>query len=263
MAEKWTYDDIIEHCSKYDDTHRYVSILNKYFIVFKKLPDSRTDEDRPTIKNAKNAVYFADKLEVVDILNIDDKSNSPTKLQFEIFVNRCGEMLFLKLVVGKACEHEMYDPIVYKYAERNRNRAFDYADEWAYGFDVGLMYFKSVKRALADLMLTNKYKTYYANGNKREFGYLNEDNVKTGKWIAWNDDGTLIYEGEYNGCCKHKNGNWTHYKLGNKICSGMYRCDERFGNWISYENLSEYDDYTNIPYDFGTFRLDSMVCPKY
>ena len=270
-VNKMSYDEIIEYCALFDDQHVYRPFNNVFIIIFKKLDDSTTNEDRLSITYPKNAIYIANKLQVVDILNVRDKTNRVLRLT-EKFAKHS-----LIYEAGKVVEHPSYHDV-------NDNRLFSCYPSFAYSVKYtcanGILYFKTIKRALADLMLTRKYKTFYSNGQKAEVGYfteITENNsiiefcglVKTGLWAGWNRDGSMIYKGYYNGECSHKNGHWTHYKFGEFASSGEYFCGVPIGKWycnkdnirtefIPDAQMPPYDNYKDIEGDYNGWHINHV-----
>lgn len=101
-------------CSKYDVNHVYKKCNDEYddswIIVLEKMHDTNTNENRIDIRNIATAKYRANKLKVVDIINM----NTPSITKKEIISTyhpKCDNKK-TKYKVGDIVYPDYYDPFI-------------------------------------------------------------------------------------------------------------------------------------------------------
>lgn len=190
-----------------------------WFVVLSKLKQTKTNEDRKSVVDTKCAMYRANKLKVIDILNVND-----FELKRKKIVNA-----FLDVHIG-------YSYAIYEVGKIVRANSFD--NDIGNVSSCGIHYYKSIDLAYFHLRIPEKYegvafccdingamlwKAFYLNG------------LKNGFWIKWSADGfkTNIADflnGEYNGnfVAFHTNGN--------KKEDGLYINGKKESDWTNYDN---------------------------
>lgn len=97
---------------------------------------------------------------------------------------------------------------------------------------------------------------YYQNKQKKVEGDY-KDELRTGHWKAWYENGTIWSEGDYKDGKRNGHGIFYH-KNGKKYIEGMYRDDIRVGAWRFYDTtgaLTREVDFDQVP---GIPKQDSI-----
>lgn len=221
-----------------------------WLIILEKLIDSKTNEKRKNVANKKYAKFRANKLNIVEIINI----NSPDITKTQI-THKCGDSKVIYKVGSTICSSH-YDENI----EHVRTN--------------GVHYFKTIDCAYfyKDIPIDHSGPIYnwYNDGRKAYEGYYLEG-IKTGKWIFWYGNGDVKCQGEYknglqegkwkfwyenkqksflkrltNKNRKHvkgiflkgeKTGKWTFwYENGKKKREGFYLTDKKIGKWAFWND---------------------------
>jgi antitoxin component YwqK of YwqJK toxin-antitoxin module len=105
-------------------------------------------------------------------------------------------------------------------------------------------------------LLLDREVLYYKNKQKKVEGEY-KDELRTGQWKAWFENGTLWSEGTYKDGKRNGNGIFYH-ENGRKYIEGMYRDDIRVGAWRFYDTtgvLTREVDFDQVP---GIPKQDSV-----
>jgi len=213
-----------------------------YLIVYERIKGvTKTNEGREVVDH-NYALYRANKLRIVKIVNLHDLSENPS----EIIVDTDDSTGILKLSVGLVRELEEFDADIdivrkdysgfYYYksvAAAYYASMYDTYDADGYlieydddGCKVGEGYY--LENGDAD----GKFITYYENGNiKKITNYLNGD--AHGDKIKYYESGSIKSQSYYLQDKKH--GKFTGYHLnGSKKYEGDYEDGMRQGTWTFY-----------------------------
>lgn len=167
---------LLKYCAKYvlDDTYVYKLCydiltdenIRKWFVVMKKIEDTKSNENRPDIFDNDHAKFRANKLMVIEIVDVDDPS-----IKKDFIINKY-DTTKTKYEVGKDVESDRYD-------EETKNICSN-----------GIHYFKTPTTAYYYRSVPYNYTGHWiewqADGRQSENGqYLNRQ--KVGKWSKWCD----------------------------------------------------------------------------
>lgn len=201
-----------EMCAKYIDDPDYVFKMcnDEWLVVMKKLPTTITNESRKAINiinSANSAMFRADRLMVVDIINANNFSRTSTVYSY-----------FYKLLTR------------YTINEIVMSDAFD--GDLDLVCSHGIHYFKTVARTMYYRHTARNYTGPWIRWNENgckivETNYV--DGCETGFFTSWSDDGIKQAEGSViNGVMT---GKWTErYPGGHLFPGGVYINGNRFND---------------------------------
>lgn len=224
------FDEILDLCKKYSNDSSYVYKISsnlsgqldehedtEWLIVLQKLDDTLTNEEREGITNRDYAKFRADKLKVIDIINIIDvKKKSKCVINAYLGDTKIKTLFY---EVNKIVMADSFDPDLNAICSN------------------GIHYFKTPLPALYYAKVHKKYngKRYFysPSGELCMIGnYLN--GKKNGKWYEYINDGkTMIVDAIFENDLK--NGKFIeYYKSGGVMTEGEFIDDEKEGVWIEY-----------------------------
>lgn len=207
MISDESFDIVQKLCEKYQNDNKYVfkacnNFCNIYdvrdwLVVMEKCDDTKTNEGRNDVSDAKHAKFRASKLKVIDIIN----KTHGGKIDHVINVTDFGKTLMYK--VGKIVECDDYD------------------DDLDIVCSRGIHYFKTMITAyyygsLPSEKHTCKMIEWNCDGSKRfEKSYKND--LKDGLWTEWYDNGQKQREGTFKN--DEKDGLWTEWYNNGQKCT--------------------------------------------
>jgi hypothetical protein len=177
-------DDVLRKCDKYIRNITYVyklcnniSILDnsrRWLVILQKTDDTKTNELRFDVSDKNFAKFRANKLKVIEIIDIYNPDYSKT-----IIINTFDSVHKKKYEVDKIVESDAYD------------------DDINCVCSDGIHYFKTPLPACyyrdVPKNYTGNWATWYDNGQKQLQGeYINGE--QSGKWIEMNYDGNIYRE---------------------------------------------------------------------
>ena len=188
-----------------------------WLVVMKKIKNTITNEMR-IVKDKAHAKYRANKLLVVDIINMNDPSQRK-----ECIIN-CFESIEQTYEINKITTCNDFNPDINVICGG------------------GIHYFTTLECAFyyGRIIKDGKFMIWYDNGEKKAEGYVT-DGQPSGIWIGWYTDGKKYYEENYkNGeryvlCTKwYDNGNiWQQKIIENKEVTRIIEYD------INRQKISE------------------------
>lgn len=249
-----SFDDIKKIWDKYVGDKRYVykvcnngaSELREWLVVMEMCDGTETNEDRKNVIKADHAKFRANKLRVVDIININ--SGLPTGK----IVNSYWNYAPLEYKVGAIVECDKFDYDINKVCssgihyfktlvtayyynyDYHRIHQNGYTGEWMQWYDCG-----QIKSVLSydKGILNGSWIIYHDNGNICEERNYKDGKIN-GKYIMRNYDGRKTFEADcVNGSFDGLYTTW--YLNGNKSAEGLYKNGERNGLWIDWSTSGQ------------------------
>jgi antitoxin component YwqK of YwqJK toxin-antitoxin module len=201
----------------------YKKCKNRWIVVMKPLPSTRTNESRDNVRDPGYAKFRADKLKVLVIFSIFDPSK-----KMRAIINKFGKI-----------------KIKYKVTKIVRPNKFD--NNLNIICSGGVHYFKSLEAAFfygKRHIKSGHWRSWYDNGQICEEGDY-QDNKQTGHWRSWYSNGQICQEGDYQD--GKPTGHWREWYSNGQICQeGDYQDGKQTGHWRWwYDNgqMLEEDDY--------------------
>jgi antitoxin component YwqK of YwqJK toxin-antitoxin module len=214
ISEKY-YQYIIDDSYVYKICCDLLSNNGKYrewLVIMQKINDTVTNEGRTNVVDAAYAKFRANKLNVIEIINVNDP-----RISTKFITNEYGEFQ-TKYEVGKTVTPHMYDKSVNVVCSG------------------GIHYFKTLSAAYyyreAPTNYTGKWKKWHENGIKEINGeYV--DGKRSGNWIEWFDNNQHESIGNYaNG---KQSSHWIKwFDNGNKRLEGDFEEGKRVGHWTEW-----------------------------
>jgi len=97
---------------------------------------------------------------------------------------------------------------------------------------------------------------FYKNEQKKIDGEY-KDQLRTGLWKAWYENGNMWSEGEYREGKRNGKG-ISYHENGKKYIEGMYRDDVRVGLWRFYDTTGALTSEVNFDLVPGALERDSL-----
>jgi antitoxin component YwqK of YwqJK toxin-antitoxin module len=219
---------LLHECKRYvnDEMYVYIScknfpmteknVLKKWLIILKKVEDTLTNESRENIKDTKNALYRANKLKVIKIINVVNPNVTKRKMTHK------------------------HDIIKTKYEVNKMIESKSYTSDINIVLGDGIYYFKTP--------ITAYYKIYLDDTIALStLPHISvQKSIKSCNWINWYNNGQVCEEGLFKD--GYKTGKWIeYYKSGNIASTLNYRFGEKTGQYTKYyenkqkEEEGEYD----------------------
>lgn len=209
-----------------DDTKNSTGNCENWLVVMKKLEDTtkaeptqtKTNENRSNVIDENYAKFRADKLKVVEIINVDnpkitrDKIVNKFKFDYDMTLSVNNETIY---EVDKITECKYYD------------------DDIDVVCSHGIHYFKTLVPAfylrVPPANYTGVWIKWYDNGAKM-FECCLQDGELSGLFTEFFDNKQIMSEGYYlNGL---KTGFWTDWDIfGLKVAEGYYHGGKKIGFW--------------------------------
>ena len=224
------------------DDYVFDSCQREYVIVYRRLPDTITDEKILTNIFSKYARYKANKLQFViklhkyypntyNVCMYDDAPNKKCRPRGSIIERNCCDVNSLKEIgipfytsLIPAFFKDINEITKYHHYGNNKHISFYTNGYPKEEYLIDETYNKIFKHG--------KYISYYPNGAKKEEGNY-ENNLKKGKWLSYDITGNKIEDGTYN--YNKRDGRWIDYHNKHKKSEGIYYKGKPSGKWIIYD----------------------------
>jgi hypothetical protein len=230
----------------------YKQCRDRWIVIMKLLPDTRTNETRNNVRDAQYAKFRANKLKVLVIFSI----KNPSK-RMRAIINEYA-MTQIKYKVNKIVRPDAFDNNLNVVCGNGVHyfKSIDAAFYWDWGarrftsgqwcqwYENGQIVYKGDYQNRKKI---GHWCKWYENGQiAREGDYQNGKEI--GHWRSWHSNGQIVYEGDYQNDGK-RTGHWRHwYSSGQMSEEGDYQDGERTGHWCywcSSGQMSEEGDYQN------------------
>lgn len=218
----YVYGSCVDMSSKKDKSR-------KWLVVFKKLDNTVTNEKRLNVVNESYAKFRANRLEVVEIINMKNPKQRKNRIMH---------------LTEYCCDSIPSKSLIYEVGKIVECNNFNHDINVVHG--PGIYYFKSLITAYCCEMVPNPIKdTDSKDSDSRENNDDDNDSDNNskerikylgyaGKWIGWYDNGVQSFEGEYiNGLRENKWIYW--YDNGRKKCLEYYKNDLRNGKCFRWD----------------------------
>jgi antitoxin component YwqK of YwqJK toxin-antitoxin module len=207
----------------------------QWIIIMRKLPDSRTNESRNKVVDCRYAKFEADKLLVLNIINVHYGFTTKTikdGSSIKIIKRTCEDNKSIFYTIGETINTKSLGIQYFKSIEAayfNRKIPPDYTGLWTEYYDNGN---KKSNTYYINGLKMGKCTEYFENGNKESEGEYKNDS-RENLWIEWHENGQKKSEGNYE--YGKQNGNRIEYdREGNKICEIMMVYGRSKGKYICW-----------------------------
>lgn len=218
MNQICTVEQLTDLCRKYitDPSCVYTLSDDRYIVVMKKLHDTITNEARANIVDASHALFRADKLKVLHIVDLYDIKNRVRSIQ-DRSVADTAQYTVNVVVLPR-----------YKFdANINGVRTG------------GLFYNNTIETAYHSILpcpngYTGSRTVWYDNGQMMYVGMF-VDGKKSGQWTFWYDNGQMKTQGGY--VEGKRLGQWPRWREdGSKFSVGEFIDGVLQGRWLVWHS---------------------------